>query len=183
MQTSASQRALFELAQEQSGYFTAKQAAKLGYTANKRNYHVRVGNWIRERRGIFRLALYPQPDRSDLVLWWLWSRGRSDVPAGVFSHSTALSLHDLTDANPAKIDLTVPASFRRGAPIPSVLRLHFADIAKSEREMIDGVPVTNALRTILDTRKDGKLPLAPLKKAFEQALDLPPVLRQTVKTH
>ncbi len=125
---------------------------------------------IRERRGIFRLALYPQPDRPDLVLWWLWSRGRSDVPAGVFSHSTALSLHDLTDTNPGKIDLTVPAAFRRGAAIPSVLRLHFADIPKSEREVMGGVPVTNALRTILDTRKDGKLPLAPLKQAFEQAL-------------
>jgi len=27
-------------------------AAKLGYSANKRNYHVGAGNWIREHRGI-----------------------------------------------------------------------------------------------------------------------------------
>jgi hypothetical protein len=45
MPASESQRTLFELAQEQSGNFAAKQASKLGYTASKRNYRVRVGSW------------------------------------------------------------------------------------------------------------------------------------------
>jgi hypothetical protein len=84
------------------GYFTAKQAASLGYAGNKRAYHVQAGNWLREHRGIYRLALFPEPDRSDLILWWLWSRNRSDQPSGIYSHQTALSLHELTDVNPSR---------------------------------------------------------------------------------
>jgi predicted transcriptional regulator of viral defense system len=160
---------LFHLAQEQGGYFTAKQAANLGYSANKRNYHVGTGNWIREHRGIYRLALFPQPDRPDLILWWLWSRGRDDTPVGVFSHQTALSLHELTDANPAKLDLTVPPTFRRGAPIPSIIRLHFADIKADQRDMISDVPATNALRTILDIWHEDTFPKPILQNAFMHA--------------
>ena len=124
MQTSSPpserQRELYQLAESQGGYFTAKQSAALGYASNERIYHVRAHNWIREHRGIYRLALFPEPERPDLIPWW--SRDRSDRPTGVFSHQPALSLHDLTDATPAKLELTVPKHFRRGAPIPRVLR-------------------------------------------------------------
>jgi predicted transcriptional regulator of viral defense system len=170
MRSSEGERNLFQLAQEQGGYFTAKQAAGLGYVASKRNYHVGAGNWIREHRGIFRVSLYPPPDRPDLILWWLWSRGRSDSPVGVFSHQTALSLHELTDVNPAKLDLTVPPGFRKGTAIPSILRLHFAEVGTDERENISGVPVTNALRTIIDIWREGTLPKPILREAFTEAL-------------
>jgi Transcriptional regulator, AbiEi antitoxin len=55
------QKELYHLAESQSGYFTTKQAAAFGYTSNKRIYHVRAGNWIREHHGIYRLALFPEP--------------------------------------------------------------------------------------------------------------------------
>lgn len=171
---------LFQVAQEQGGYFTAKQAAALGYTANKRNYHVGAGNWIREHRGIYRLALFPPPDRPDLILWWLWSRGRSDSPLGVFSHQTALSLHELTDANPRKLDLTVPPDFRKGSPIPSIVRLHFADVGADERETISGVPATNALRTIVDVWREDTLPKPMLQTAFREAFRTGKVTRRQI---
>lgn len=123
----ASNRDLYQIAEAQGGYFTARQAAGLGYTAGKGNYHVGPGNWAREHRGIYRLALFPSPPRPDLILWWLWSRGRSDSLQGDFSHHTALALHELTEANPAGTDLTVPPTFRKGSEIPPVLRLHFAE--------------------------------------------------------
>ena len=125
-----------------------------------------MGNWVREHRGIFRLGLYPTPERPDLLKWWLWSRGRDDQPRGVFSHQTALSLHDLTDVNPARIDLAVPTTFRKGTPIPPVLSLHFEDVRAQERETIHGVPVTKALRTILDVWPTGSVPQSQLKRAF-----------------
>ncbi len=170
MQRHTGQRELYDLAQEQGGYFTAKQAALCGYTANKRNYHVRAGNWIREHRGIYRLALFPAPERPDLILWWLWSRGRDDAPVSVFSHRTALSLHELTDANPARLDLTVPLSFRKGAPIPPIIHLHFAALAPNECQTVAGVPTTNSLRTIIDIWQDGDLPRSILSEAFAEAL-------------
>lgn len=164
-----SQKDLYRIAEAQGGYFTTKQAASLGYGSNKRAYHVQAGNWLREHRGIYRLALFPEPERADLILWWLWSRNRTDQPAGVYSHLTALSLHELTDVNPSRLDITVPPTFRRGAPVPKAVRLHYGHILGAEREHLFGVPVTNALRTVLDVWKEGSLPKATLRQAFQQA--------------
>ncbi len=164
------QKELYQLAETQSGYFTTKQAAALGYTSSKNIYHVRAGNWIREHRAVYRLARFPEPERPDLILWMLWSRDRSDRPTGVYSHQTALSLHELTDANPARLDLTVPVNFRRGVPIPKVLRLHHAEIPPDEVEIFHGVPVTNAMRTILDVWEEGSLPKPDLRQAFREAM-------------
>src|SRR5579864_5421180 len=70
-------RRLFEIAEEQQGFFTTKQAKAAGFAENTHPYHVQVGNWIREHRGIYRLALFPAADRPDLVMWSLWSRKRA----------------------------------------------------------------------------------------------------------
>jgi predicted transcriptional regulator of viral defense system len=170
MQTSNErQKELYQTAEAQGGYFTTKQAASLGYASNKRAYHVQAGNWLREHRGIYRLALFPEPDRSDLVLWWLWSRARSDQPSGIYSHQTALSLHELTDVNPSRLDMTVPPSFRRGVPIPRILRLHYGNVPAAEQELLFLVPVTCALRTILDVWEEGSLPKDTVRQAFRQA--------------
>lgn len=163
------QKELYRIAEAQGGYFTTKQAASLGYASNKRAYHVQAGNWFREHRGIYRLALFPEPERPDLVLWWLWSRDRSDRPSGVYSHQTALSLYELTDASPSRLDMTVPASFRRGTPAPKILRLHYGRILEPEGEVLSGVPVTNALRTILDLWEESSLPKDTLRQAFLEA--------------
>jgi predicted transcriptional regulator of viral defense system len=171
MQTASErQKELYQIAEAQGGHFTTKQAASLGYASNKRAYHVHAGNWLREHRGIYRLALFPEPERPDLILWWLWSRDRSDRPAGVYSHQTALSLHGLTDVNPSRLDLTVSPSFRRGVPIPRILRLHYAQLPEAEQEVLFKVPVTNALRTILDVWEEGSLSKATLRQAFREAI-------------
>ena len=86
-------RRLFEIAEQQQGFFTTKQAKAAGFAENTHPYHVQVGNWIREHRGIYRLALFPVTDRPDLVLWALWSRNRDEEVVGVYSHHTALRVH------------------------------------------------------------------------------------------
>jgi hypothetical protein len=75
-------RRLFEFAEQQQGFFTTKQAKAAGFAENTHPYHVQVGNWIREHRGIYRLALFPMSDRPDLVLWALWSRNRAEQIEG-----------------------------------------------------------------------------------------------------
>jgi hypothetical protein len=79
---------------------------------------VQVGNWIREHRGIYRLALFPMADRPDLVLWALWSRNRAEETEGVYSHQTALSLYELSDLNPSKVHMTVPRTSGATAIFP-----------------------------------------------------------------
>jgi hypothetical protein len=46
-------RRLFEIAEQQQGFFTTKQAKAAGFAENTHPYHVQVGNWIREHRGIY----------------------------------------------------------------------------------------------------------------------------------
>src|SRR6267143_3275146 len=52
-------RRLYETAQSQQGFFTTKQAMRAGFAEKTHAYHVKVGNWIREHRGIYRLADFP----------------------------------------------------------------------------------------------------------------------------
>ncbi len=172
------QRRLYELAESQGGYFTSGQAAELGYSGSKRNYHVGAGNWTREAHGIYRLVMFPRPKRPDLLLWWLWSRDRSGTPLGVYGHRTALTLHDLTDQMPAKIDMIVPKRFRRGATIPRVLKLHYADLRPEEIERIDDVPATTPLRTFFDLWQSEEVPLDVIRSAFKAAADLGKITRK-----
>ena len=69
-------------------------------------------------------------------------------PQAVVSHETALALHDLGDANPARIHLTVPPGFRRQMP-PEVI-LHRTILSRDDWEEWDGFRVTTPLRTLLD---------------------------------
>ena len=163
-----SQARLFAIAEAQGGFFTAKQAEEAGIARPHHAYHVRVKNWQREHRGIFRLTQFPMPERSDLILWSLWSRNREDDDAqGVYSHQTALSLYDLSDLMPSKLHMTVPTKFRRSADTPSILALHYGDLSREEIEDREGYRVTRPIRAIVDASQDVSAEI--LSQAFAEA--------------
>ena len=174
-------RQLFELAEQQQGFFTTKQAKAAGFAENTHPYHVHVGNWIREHRGIYRLALFPAADRPDLVLWALWSRNRNEEVEGVYSHQTALSLYDLSDLNPAKLHMTVPTDFRRNSDIPGILVLHYADLPSSDVQAAQGFKFTRPLRTILDLLEAGTVEQRFIRQALRQAIDRGLITRQQIR--
>ncbi len=163
-------RRLYEMAQSQQGFFTAKQAICSGFAEKTHSYHVNAGNWIRERRGIYRLADFPTPERPDLMLWYLWSQNRQEIPEGTYSHDTALSLHELSDIMPSKLHMTVPREFRRNSRIPEILLLHRAHLDPSEVQEMHGVRVTRALRTIMDLLHSGHVDRSQLKRAVNEAI-------------
>jgi predicted transcriptional regulator of viral defense system len=175
-----SARQLYEIAETQDGFFTTKQAKAAGYAENTHPYHAQAGNWIREHRGIYRLAHFPQNDRPDLMLWWLWSKNREGLSQGVYSHETALSMHDLTDLMPAKLHMTVPKSFRRNSRIPKQLVLHHADVPEKDTETLHGVCVTRPLRTILDLVCAGDIPILTLRNALREGLQRGVIRRSEV---
>jgi Transcriptional regulator, AbiEi antitoxin len=141
---------LFKMAEGQQGYFTAKQAADAGYQLGSQAHHVKSGNWVRVERGIYRLARFPQSPEEQLVIYTLWSRNRAGEPEGVYSHQTALSIHELSDVNPARLHMTVPATFRRRAKAPKILVLHRAILDEKDVELRQGFAVTRPLRAIAD---------------------------------
>jgi hypothetical protein len=175
-------RRLFEVAEEQQGFFTTKQAKAAGFAENTHPYHVQVGNWIREYRGIYRLALFPAADRPDLVLWSLWSRNRNEEVEGVYSHETALSLYELSDVNPANLHMTVPTHFRRNSDIPGILVLHYADLPEGDVQTAQGFKFTRPLRTILDLIEAGTVERAFIRQALRQAIDRGLITRQQIRS-
>jgi predicted transcriptional regulator of viral defense system len=175
------QRWLFEISEGQQGFFTAKQAKGAGFAENTHPYHVAAGNWIREHRGIYRLALFPVAEHPDLVKWSLWSRNRKEVTDGVYSHQTALSLYELSDLNPAALHMTVPARFRRSGEIPAVLVLHYADLAAEDVQAAQGFQYTRPLRTILDLIEADSVERAFLRQALRQAFRRGLVMRAQLK--
>lgn len=163
-------RRLSEIAQSQQGFFTTKQAIRAGFAEKVHSYHSNAGNWIREHRGIYRLADFPSQDRPDLMLWYLWSQNREEVPEGTYSHTTALSLHELSDLMPAKLHMTVPKAFRRSSVIPEILVLHHANLDKADVQEMHGVRVTRPLRTIVDLLRSGTVDRTQLKLAVDEAM-------------
>jgi predicted transcriptional regulator of viral defense system len=161
---------LYEIAEGQQGFFTTKQAKAAGFAENTHPYHVQAGNWIREHRGIYRLASFPRGERPDLMLWSLWARNRQEIAQGVYSHQTALSLHDLSDVMPAKLHMTVPKGFRRNSKIPRILVLYLADLPQSDIGDTNGIRVTKPMRTILDLLEGGEMPLGTLRQALREGL-------------
>lgn len=174
-------RRLFEFAEGQQGFFTAKQAKAAGFAENTHPYHVQAGNWVREYRGIYRLALFPAADRPDLVLWALWSRNRNEEIEGVYSHHTALRLYELSDLSPAKLHMTVPADFRRSSDIPGILVLHYADVSNSDVQTSQGFKFTRPLRTILDLIGAGTVEQRFIRQALRQAVDRGLITRQQIR--
>ena len=137
---------LYRTAAPQGGYFTTSQANEVGYSGALLAYHERTGHLERAARGILRLTHYPPGDHEDLIVTWLWSE-----QAGVFSHQTALAMHELSDVLPSRHHLTVPASWStRRLRVPKKVILLHADVPKRELAWMGPVPVTTPLRTVVD---------------------------------
>jgi len=175
-------RQLYETAEAQQGFFTTKQAKAAGFAESTHPYHVQVGNWVREHRGIYRLAQFPPADRPDLVLWSLWSKNRNQETEGIYSHQTALSLHDLSDLNPSQLHMTVPTHFRRNSEIPGILVLHYADLPADDVETAQGFKFTRPLRTILDLVEADTVERSFIRQALRQALQRGLITRQQIRT-
>jgi predicted transcriptional regulator of viral defense system len=156
---------LFETAASQSGYFTTRQAAEAGYSTHLLRKHMHAGRMTRPQRGIYRLVHFPAGEHEELVTAWLWSE-----QAGVVSHQTALSLHELSDVLPAQVHLTLPEAWRRRRfRVPAGIVLHHADVDAEERSWFGPTPVTSPGRTLSDCAKSGVSPEL-LRHAAQQAL-------------
>ncbi len=125
----------------------------------------RAGRITRVRCGVYRLVHFPAGEHEELNATWLWSE-----QAGVVSHRTALALHGLSDALPARIHLTLPSEWRsRRFRVPAGVVLHHADVPADERSWFGAVPVTGPARSLNDCAREAMSPDL-LRQAAEQAL-------------
>lgn len=170
---------LFEIADGQAGYFTAKQAGDVGYNYRLQHYHRERGHWKQVGHGLFRLVQYPEGNNEDLARLSLWSRNRKGEPQAVASHETALRLHGLSDLMPEKVHLSVPKGFRKQSPKGVVL--HKTDIPEADAEDLNGFRVTTPLRTILDVARSREISPEHLESAVREAVARGLVRRKTLR--
>jgi predicted transcriptional regulator of viral defense system len=166
-----SEEKLFRIAAAQGGYFTARQAKQAGFSDNNHSFHLRAGNWIREWRGIYRLARYPLQDDAQYALWGVWASGPHGKRRGAYSHETALSLFDLSDLQASKLHVTVPRGYRRHGNIPEILCLHHANVQAVECEERNGYKVIRPFRTFVDLVRAQTVSPEFFRQAVQQALE------------
>ena len=176
-----SENKLFKIAESQQGYFTSKQAKISGYKDNTHPYHVRSGHWIRVHRGIYRLTKFPESQRPDLMIWALWSCNRSEKIEGVYSHQTALSIHELSDILPDRLHMTVPLSFRRNSAIPKILVIHRKQLSKDQIVSMDGYFVTTPYQTLLDVITEAHISHELILQAVQAASDRGVITQKMLK--
>jgi len=169
-QNTDSSKKLLKTAQAREGFFTTRQAVQAGYSEKNHAYHVTRGTWVREERGIYRIAQFPEPEDAELILWALWSRDRKGTVLGVYSHQTALRIHELTDLNPPKLHMTVPQKFRRSAPAPKILILHRDTLDPGEIEQKRGYAVTKVRRTLEDLFKTESVTDGVIRQGVEEGV-------------
>ena len=138
--------AIYELAADQLGYFTAGQAREVGVSHMALVMMERRESVERVSRGVYRLVHFPIGPLSQYMEASLWPVGT----VGIISHESALALYDISDANPSRVHITVPRAFRIRRQIPSHLSVHHADIPDQQRDFFEGIAVTTVARTIRD---------------------------------
>jgi predicted transcriptional regulator of viral defense system len=152
---------LYEIAEEQAGYFTSAQAQIAGFSLPLLSYHATTGRYDRIDHGLYRFVQFPGSPYEDLFVAWLRTG-----PESVISHESALAVYELSDVLPAEVNIIVPrtASRRREG-----IRLHTNQLRSDEVTRRDGLPITTVARTIADVIANG-LPTELVEQAVREAL-------------
>lgn len=141
---------LVALSEEHDGLLTSKEARGAGIQDSVLVRLAQRGRLERMSRGVYRIAHYPA-DRfaqyREAVLWAKASQGPEHI---ALSHDTALLLYGISDANPARVSLTVPPSARLRRVCPEWIAIHRATLAPEEIGEHEGMPVTTVERSIMD---------------------------------
>jgi len=136
---------LLEAANGQYGYVTADDARAGGVDPGQLRIMAHRGILDRMARGIYRFPIVPVTALDQYMEAVLWPR-----TTAVLSHETALDLHELCDVNPARIHVTVPASYRLRRDVPRMYQLHERDLDEGDITQHEGIPIVTVYRAILD---------------------------------
>ncbi len=142
-----------------------------GFSKNLIRYYVQRGKFrdLRPRGGVYRLRDFPSGPHEEL-----WTALVAAGPEAVLSHESALRLHNLSDVTPRGIDLWIPYEKRWLKPqsVARGVKLHVtrARLQPNETTVVDGLRVTNPLRTLLDVTTGDTNP-RQVVLAIRQALE------------
>jgi predicted transcriptional regulator of viral defense system len=161
MDTKPDYNRLYNIFEEQGGYFTAAQARGVGFSWERLSNNVKGGKFQRVAPGVYRLVQFPASAHEDLIVTWLIAGPNSTI-----SHESALALYELSDVLPAEVHVIVPrTASRRRANI----RQHTNPLALDEITRRSGLQITTVARTIADVASRG-LAEEQVRQAVQEAL-------------
>jgi predicted transcriptional regulator of viral defense system len=164
-ETSPSWDTLFTEAATQHGNFTAKQAADHWISRQLVQKYLANGQIRRVLRGVYAFNRYPDHENAGLAALWLWARGE-----GVFSHETALALHEISDVLPTTTTMILPSAWRsRRLRIPEQLTVHWGEVPARDLRWLEAIPLTSPRRTIQDCI-DARMSPETIEDAIADAL-------------
>lgn len=139
---------------DQWGMVSSAQATAVGADARTLARLAGIGELERLAHGIYRLAGTPPGPHDELRAAWIGlNPGRTAAeritagPTEVVSHRSAAVVHTLGDLDADLMEFTT--SVRR-QPRRADVRIHRGTIDDNDWTLVDGLPVTTALRTIRD---------------------------------
>ena len=162
---------LYQIAEQQAGYFTATQARQAGFSPSLLSYHVGTGRFERVRPRVYRIVQFPSSRYEDLYVAWLQAGAHA-----VISHDSALALYGLSDLLPHRIHVTVPRTSSRRRP---ELQLHTKRLEPEDVTRYEGLPVTTVPRTLVDVTAAG-LADEQVRQAIQEALRRGLVARESL---
>ncbi len=145
---------LADIASEQWGLVTTAQAGATGVSPQAMAQLTRAGQLERLAHGVYRLAGTPHDRHDELRATWVALDPRHNPTErlhrddlAVVSHRSAAVLLELGDIDADTHEFTAACrrQSRRGD-----LRFHRDHVDRDEWMLVDGLPVTNPLRTIAD---------------------------------
>ena len=152
---------LYEIAENQAGYFTAGQARQAGFSWERLSTNVKIGKFLRIAQGVYRLVHFPGSPFEDLFVAWLRT-----APNSVISHQSALAVYNLSDVLPGEVHVIIPRSAsRRHVGI----QLHTNRLRPDEINTREGLSVTTVARTIADVSAS-HLPEEQVRQAIQEAI-------------
>ncbi len=141
---------ILEIAADQHGYITVRQATKAGIPPVELRKLAHRGRLDHPAHGVYRVAAFPRRAHGELMEATLWADGR-----GVVSHETALALWDLADVNPQRIHLTVPPPYRPRKRGGDRYQVWTRRLEADEVDFVDDIPTVTPERAIIDAVDNG----------------------------
>jgi predicted transcriptional regulator of viral defense system len=141
---------ILALAEDNDGFLTSGQARAAGIAASVLARLTARGRLERASRGVYRIPYFPSNRFSQFREAVMWARAGRGPKSVALSHATALAIYEISDANPARIHLTVPRRARLRRKRPKWVEIHRADLALDDVTVHEGLPLTTIARTVED---------------------------------
>ena len=162
---------LMPFAEENEGFVTAAQSRSLGIKDSVLARLTQRGKLQRVARGVYRIPYFPSDRLGQYREAILWARADGGPKKIALSHETALAVYGISDANPSRVQITVPKSARLRRRRPKWVEIHRADLRSTDIVNREGLPVTTIEKTISQVVEEtGRVGLArgALKDARRQ---------------